>query len=94
MIEYTFIYYFIGHPYYLLIGYLAGITTIIPMFGAILTNIIALITGIYVSKKLFILSALVIILCPIIDSYLIDPKIYNKNIKISQIKIIIVIITS
>ena len=94
MIEYTLIYFFIGHPYYLLIGYLAGITTFIPMFGAILTNIIALITGIYVSKKLFILSALVIILCPIIDSYLIDPKIYNKNIKISQIKILIAIIIS
>lgn len=91
IVEYTIIYFLIGHPNYLLIGFLAGITTIIPYFGAIFTNLLALITATF-SSKLFILSSLVIIICPIIDSYLIDPKIYHKNIDVSPIKTIISLI--
>jgi len=91
MIEYTFIYFLIGHKNFLLIGLLAGLTTIIPYFGALLTNIIALITASH-DLTLFILSSLVILICPIFDSYIIDPKIYHKNINITPIATIISII--
>lgn len=90
-IEYTFIYFLIGHKNFLLIGLLAGITTIIPYFGALFTNIIALITASN-NLTLFILSSLVILICPIFDSYIIDPKIYHKNINITPIATIISII--
>ena len=90
-IEYTIIYFLIGHPNFLLIGVLAGFTTIIPYFGALFTNIIALVTA---SNNiiLFLLSSLVIMICPIFDSYIIDPKIYHKNINISPIATILSII--
>ena len=91
MIEYTFIYFLIGHENFLLIGLLAGITTIIPYFGALLTNVIALITASH-DLTLFILSSLVILICPIFDSYIVDPKIYHKNINITPIATIISII--
>lgn len=90
-IEYTFIYFLIGHEHFLLIGLLAGITTIIPYFGALLTNVITLITASH-DLTLFILSSLVILICPIFDSYIIDPKIYHKNINITPIATIISII--
>ena len=91
MVEYTFIYFLIGHENFLLIGLLAGLTTIIPYFGALFTNIIALITASN-NLTLFILSSLVILICPIFDSYIIDPKIYHKNINITPIATIISII--
>lgn len=89
IIEYTFIYLIIGHPYFMLLGLLAGLTSIIPFFGAIITNIIALITSFNISKSLFILTSITMIIIPLFNSYFIEPKIYNKTLKISLINIIL-----
>lgn len=94
IIEYTFVYFIVGHPNFLLLGILAGITTIIPYFGNLFTNVLALITAISVSNKLFIICSIIAIFLPIIDSYIVDPKIYNKTTNISPIKIIVSIIIS
>ncbi len=94
IIEYTTIYFLIGHPYYYLLGVLVGITTIIPYVGALFTNLLALITTLNISKRLFILTSLVALLIPIIDNYLVDPKIMSKTTKIPFIMVIISIIIS
>ena len=92
IIEYTIIYLVVGHPNYLLLGFLAGITTFIPYFGGLFTNIIALITGFCVSKKLFIICLIIAIVVPIIDGYIIDPKIYEKTNKINNLKAILALV--
>ena len=76
LIEYTLVFYLIGHPYYLVLGILASFSTIIPYFGGIF---IALITAIVVSPKLFILTAIAAIILPNIDGYFWSPKIYGKT---------------
>ena len=78
-IEYTFIFFIIGHPYYLLLGILCSITTIIPYFGGIFANIIACITAFFVNTKLFILTLIVALICPNIDGYIISPHVYGKT---------------
>ncbi len=92
MIEYTLIYFLIGHPNFLLLGFLAGITTIVPYFGGLFTNLLALITSLSISKELFILCTIIALFMPIIDNYIIDPKIYHKTTKINPLKVIISII--
>lgn len=92
MIEYTIIYLIVGHPNYLLLGFLAGITTFIPYFGGLFTNIIAFITGFCISKKLFIMCLIIAIVVPIIDGYIIDPKIYEKTNKIDNLKAILALV--
>ncbi|HPE14750.1 MAG TPA: AI-2E family transporter [Bacilli bacterium] len=92
IVEYTIIYAIIGHPNFLLIAILASVTTIIPFFGGMFTNIVALITASVISRKLFILTALIIILAPLLDCYLIQPRIYKRTNKISPIVTIIVVI--
>lgn len=79
LIEYTLIFYLIGHPYFLILGILASFTTIIPYFGGIFTNIIALITALVVSPKLFVLTLIVALVLPNIDGYFWSPKIYGKT---------------
>lgn len=91
-IEYIILYALIGHPDYLLIGILAGVTTIIPYFGALITNTIALTSAISISNRLFILTSIITFLVPILDNYIRDPKIYHKTIDISPIKTIIIVI--
>lgn len=78
-IEYTFVFFLIGHPYYLLLGILCSISTIIPYFGGILSNIVACVTAFFVSSKLFILSIVVSFICSNIDGYIISPRVYGKS---------------
>lgn len=80
--EYTILFLLIGHPNYLLLGFLASITTIIPVFGGLITNIIAIIIASTISTKLLILTTLITIIFPNIDSYIISPKVYDKTNKI------------
>lgn len=78
-IEYTTIFFLIGHPYYLILGVLCSVTTVIPYFGGIFANIIAAITAFFVSKKIFILTLVVAFVCPNIDGYIISPRVYGKT---------------
>ena len=89
IIEYLVIYFLIGHPYFLLLALLSGITSVIPLLGALLTNLLALISAFSISPTLFFMTAVVMILIPIFNSYLIEPKIYKKTLKISLISIIL-----
>lgn len=81
-IEYTVVFGLIGHPNYLILGILAGVTNIIPFFGALIVNVTALIIASVVSTKLFILTLIVCIICPNIDSYIVSPKVYGKTNKL------------
>lgn len=83
--EYTIIYYLIGHPNFLLLGILSSISTLIPYFGGLVVNIIALIIASVVSPKLFILTLIVALVLPNIDGYLISPKVYGKTNNISPL---------
>ena len=69
----------IGHPNYLILGILAAVTTIIPYFGGLIINILALIIASVVSTKLFIATLIVCIVCPNIDGYIISPRVYGKT---------------
>ena len=85
LVEYILVFYLIGHPYFLILGILAAFTTIIPYFGGIFTNIIALVTALVVSPKLFVLTLIVSIVLPNIDGYFWSPRIYGKTNNIHPI---------
>lgn len=78
-VEYTLLFYLIGHPNWLLLGVLASLTTVIPYFGGLITNIVAVILASVVSSKLFILTLIICLVFPNIDGYIISPKIYGKT---------------
>lgn len=78
-IEYTIVFALIGHPNYLVLSILASVTTIIPYFGGLLVNILAVIIASVISTKLLILTIIVCIVCPSIDGYIIGPKVYGKT---------------
>ena len=77
--EYTTIFFLIGHPNYLIFGILAAVTTIIPYFGGLIINILALLIASVVSTKLFIATLIVCLICPNIDGYIISPRVYGKT---------------
>ncbi len=86
--EYTFLYFIIGHPNYLLLGFLAAFSNLIPYFGGIITNLIAMITAFVISPKLFIRTIIAFLIFSTIDGYVINPFIYGKSNKLHPIVII------
>ncbi len=87
--EYFLIYIIIGHPNYFLLGSLASICNLVPYFGGIFTNIIAAITALAVSDKLFIKTCIVFIIFSMIDGYVINPLIFGKSNKLHPLAVII-----
>lgn len=83
-VEYTFVFLLIGHPDYILLGVLNSVNTFIPFVGSIITNVVAITTASVISKNLLIKTAIVSIVLPNIDTYLVSPKIYNNANKISK----------
>lgn len=84
-IEYMIIFKIINHPNYLLLGFLAGILSIIPMIGGITTNIIALLLSYMINYKLFIRTIIGILILTILDGYIVSPLVYKKSNKIHPI---------
>jgi len=79
LVEYTFLFWVVGHPNWLLLGLLACITTVIPFFGGWITNIIAVILASAVSPKLFVATLIICFIFPNIDGYVISPRVYGKT---------------
>ncbi len=89
--EYLIVYAIIGHPNYLMLGTLASIGNLIPYFGGIVTNIIAIITSLAVSQALFLKTLIALFVFSIVDGYIINPHIFGKTNKLHPLAIIIAI---
>lgn len=88
LFEYTIAFLIIGHPNALLLGCLAAVGNLIPYFGGIFTNIIALITAFVVSPSLFVKAVIVFVILSLVDSYVINPFVYGKTTDIEPLAVI------
>ena len=79
IIEYTIAFALIGHPNYLILGILSGISAIIPWFGGFLVAVVSLLVSSVISGKMFVLTVIICIICPILDGNVIGPKVYGKT---------------
>ena len=79
IIEYTLAFLIIGHPNYLILGILSGLSAIIPWFGGFLVAVISLLVSSVISTKMFILTAIICVICPTLDGNVIGPKVYGKT---------------
>lgn len=92
-VEYSIAFSIIGHPNALLLGVLIAILELIPYFGGLITNTIALITSFAVGPKLFIKTLIVFLILSVIDSYVINPLVYGKRNQIHPLVVILSIFT-
>lgn len=90
LVEYSVLFKLAGHPSWLLLGVLACATTVIPYFGGIFTNIIAVLTASVVSTKLFVITLIITLIFPNIDGYVISPNIYGKTNNINPLFVIFI----
>lgn len=88
VIEYTLAFLIIGHPNYLILGIISGLSAIIPWFGGFLVAVISLLVSSVISTKLFILTVIICIICPILDGNVIGPKVYGKSNQLHPLLVI------
>ena len=91
LFEYSILFLIIGHPNWLILGILACITTVIPYFGGLITNVIAIILASVISPKLFILTIIICLIFPQLDGYLISPKVYGHTNNVNPLITIMVV---
>lgn len=88
VVEYTLAFAIIGHPNYLILGILSGLSAIIPWFGGFLVAIISLLVSSVISTKMFLLTVIICVVCPILDGNVIGPKVYGKTNKLHPLLVI------
>lgn len=79
LFEYSILFFIVGHPNWLILGLLACITTVIPYFGGLITNIIAIFTASVISLPLTIATIVICLIFPQLDGYVISPRVYGKT---------------
>lgn len=88
---YSFAFFVVGHPNALLLGFFASIASIVPYFGGIFTNLIALVTAFVVSPALFIKTLIAVVVLSVLDGNVISPLVYGKTNKLHPVLIILAI---
>ena len=91
LFEYSILFLLIGHPNWLILGILACVTTVIPYFGGLITNVIAIILATVISPKLLILTIIICLIFPQLDGYIISPKVYGKTNNVNPLITIMVV---
>lgn len=86
--EYTIVYYIIGHPNALLLGILSSLSNFIPYFGGIIVQVIAVATGLVISKYLGLKVFIITLLFGLFDSYVLNPLVYGKTNELHPIIVI------
>ena len=90
-VEYSLLYRLVNHPNWLILGFLACLTTVIPYFGGLITNIIAIILAIVLEPSILIGTIVICLIFPQIDGYFISPKIYGRTNNINPLITIIIV---
>lgn len=88
LVEYTLAYTIIGHPYALVLGFLAMVANLIPYFGGIITNVIAAVTAFVINFKLFVITIITFVVLSAVDGYVINPIVYGKTNEVPAIVVI------
>jgi len=88
MAEYTLAFLLIGHPNFLILGIISGISAIIPWFGGFIVAVLSLLVSSVISAKMFVLTIIICIVCPILDGNVIGPKVYGKTNKLHPLVVI------
>ena len=83
--EYSLVFLIVGHPNWFLFGVLASLTTVIPYFGGLVTNLLALLTASVISPNLFIATLIICLIFPQLDGYIISPRVYGKTNNINPL---------
>ncbi len=91
-LEYTAIYFIMGHKAYLMIGLLyVVIGTLVPYVGGMIVTVIGILTGLTLPLSNLIILAGLVMLASQVDGYVTSPLIYKKGVKVEPLASLLIV---
>jgi len=90
--EYLIVYLIINHPLAILLAFLASLSNLIPQFGSLIVHIISLLTSLMLGKDMLVKMIIAVFVFSIVDSYIINPLVYQKSNQLHPLLIIVVML--
>lgn len=84
-VEYSLMYFLIGHNYALILGVLTAISLLIPYIGPMIVHVIGVITALSMPSGKIILLIIALMVLSNIDGYVISPLVYSKRNKVEPL---------
>lgn len=85
VIEYCAVYALLGHPDWMILGLLTGVSLIVPYVGPTVANAIGIVTSLTLSIHQTMLLIVIIFVLSNIDEYVITPFVHSKNTKVKPL---------
>ncbi len=93
MVMYGFVYLVVGHPNWLLLGILSGLSCIFPYIGPMIVNVVGFLTALNLPFFNIVMLLVLMFVQSNLDSYFITPKVYSTRIKIEPVLVLFAILT-
>ena len=84
-IEYSILYYLIGHKDWMIISTLTSLGLLIPYFGATIANTIGILTALSLPFTNVAILVVAIVILSSVDAYLIAPLVHSKNSRVEPL---------
>ena len=88
----AFLFWFAGIPYSLLLGFIVGVTNVIPYFGPIIGAVPAVIIAATTSPKMIIITIVIIFVLQFIEGNLLSPLIVGKSLHMHPLLIMLALL--
>lgn len=91
-VEYTAIYFIMGHKAYLMIGLLyVVIGTLVPYVGGMIVTVIGILTGLTLPLTNLLVLIVLVMLASQVDGYVTSPMIYKKGVKVEPLASLLIV---
>ena len=84
-VEYSIMYYLVGHQDWLLVALLTAMGLIVPYIGPMIGNAVGILTALSLPPRNIVILIICIVALSQVDAYIIEPMIHSRNVKISPI---------
>ena len=78
----------IGHPNWILLGLLSGVSSVFPYIGPVAVNGLGIITSLSMGATTIVILCVLIFVQSIVMSYIITPRIYSAQIDLSVMSVL------
>lgn len=83
--EYGLLYYLVGHRYWIIMAFLTSIGLLVPYFGAMLANIIGVLTALSLRPANIIILIAAMCILSTIDAYVISPIVHSRKSEVKPL---------
>ncbi|AMC93424.1 hypothetical protein AOC36_05350 [Erysipelothrix larvae] len=84
-VEYTLVYFLVGHNYALILGVLTALSMMVPYIGPTIVHSIGILTSLTLGLSRAVILTLLLVVLSQVDGYVVAPMVFNKRDKLEPL---------